>query len=46
MFSNAADFSNMFNNRAANMRISKVQHKAFIDVNEIGCEAAAASGKL
>lgn len=46
MFSNAADFTNMFHNRAGSMRISKVQHKAFIDVNEIGCEAAAASGKL
>ncbi|XP_061395783.1 serine protease inhibitor 42Dd-like [Musca vetustissima] len=43
MFSNAADFTNIFHNRAGNMRISKVQHKAFIDVNEIGCEAAAAS---
>ncbi|XP_013104863.1 serine protease inhibitor 42Dd [Stomoxys calcitrans] len=43
MFSNAADFSSMFHNRAGSMRISKVQHKAFIDVNEIGCEAAAAS---
>lgn len=46
MFSSAADFSSIFHNRAGNMRISKVQHKAFIDVNEIGCEAAAASGKL
>lgn len=45
MFSNTADFSNMFDKRASNMHISQVQHKAFIDVNEIGCEAAAASGK-
>lgn len=45
MFSNSADFSNMFDQRASNMHISQVQHKAFIDVNEIGCEAAAASGK-
>ncbi|XP_037825444.1 serine protease inhibitor 42Dd-like [Lucilia sericata] len=43
MFSNSADFSNMFDKRAPNMHISQVQHKAFIDVNEIGCEAAAAS---
>ena len=43
MFSDAADFSNIFKESPVNSRISKVQHKAFIDVNEIGCEAAAAS---
>ncbi|XP_037930237.1 serine protease inhibitor 42Dd-like [Teleopsis dalmanni] len=43
MFSGAADFSSIFQHSPINTRISQVQHKAFIDVNEIGCEAAAAS---
>lgn len=46
MFTDAADFSNLFENAPINMRISKLQHKSFIDVNEIGCEAAGASGML
>ncbi|XP_053962661.1 serine protease inhibitor 42Dd [Anastrepha ludens] len=43
MFTDEADFSNMFHNSPISTRVSRVQHKAFIDVNEIGCEAAAAS---
>ncbi|XP_022232379.2 LOW QUALITY PROTEIN: serine protease inhibitor 42Dd [Drosophila obscura] len=43
MFSDAADFSNIFEDSPIGTRITKVQHKTFIDVNEIGCEAAGAS---
>ncbi|XP_023037971.1 serine protease inhibitor 42Dd [Drosophila willistoni] len=43
MFSGAADFSNLFDQSPIGTRISKVQHKTFIDVNEIGCEAAGIS---
>jgi len=46
MFSDAADFSNIFQDSPIGTRITKVQHKTFIDVNEIGCEAAGASCKL
>ncbi|EDW31470.1 GL11156 [Drosophila persimilis] len=43
MFSDSADFSNIFEDSPIGTRISKVQHKTFIDVNEIGCEAAGVS---
>ncbi|KAH8415825.1 hypothetical protein KR222_001519, partial [Zaprionus bogoriensis] len=43
MFSDAADFSNIFDESPIGTRITKVQHKTFIDVNEIGCEAAGVS---
>ncbi|XP_011178835.1 serine protease inhibitor 42Dd [Zeugodacus cucurbitae] len=43
MFTDEADFSNIFHESPISTRVSRVQHKAFIDVNEIGCEAAAAS---
>ncbi|XP_017093367.2 serine protease inhibitor 42Dd [Drosophila bipectinata] len=43
MFSDAADFSNIFQDSPIGTRITKVQHKTFIDVNEIGCEAAGVS---
>ncbi|XP_037715093.1 serine protease inhibitor 42Dd [Drosophila subpulchrella] len=43
MFSDAADFSNIFQDSPIGTRISKFQHKTFIDVNEIGCEAAGVS---
>jgi len=45
MFSDAADFSNIFQDSPIGTRISKFQHKTFIDVNEIGCEAAGVSCK-
>lgn len=43
MFSDAADFSNIFDESPIGTRITQVQHKTFIDVNEIGCEAAGIS---
>ncbi|XP_017475807.1 PREDICTED: leukocyte elastase inhibitor-like [Rhagoletis zephyria] len=42
MFSDAADFSGLFAESQA-QRIDEVKHKAFLDVNEAGSEAAAAT---
>lgn len=44
MFEDSADFSGIFETSNP-MKVSKVLHKAFIDINEHGCEAAAATCK-
>ncbi|WP_026463549.1 serpin family protein [Adhaeribacter aquaticus] len=42
-FSISADFSRMIEGKAGGLAISEVKHKTFVDVNEEGTEAAAAT---
>jgi serpin B len=45
MFSESAEFDDLLE-QDVSMKVSKAIHKAFIEVNEEGAEAAAATGKL
>lgn len=45
MFSDSANFTGLLQTNEP-IQISDVVHKAFIDVNEEGAEAAAATGKF
>jgi serpin B len=45
-FSDAADFYGMVEKKESGLKISKVIHKAFIDVSEKGTEAAAATAVM
>ncbi|KAL7017863.1 hypothetical protein ACKWTF_010549 [Chironomus riparius] len=45
MFSNEAEFNNLLE-QPEDLKVSEVVHKAFIEVNEEGAEAAAATGKI
>ncbi|XP_054089075.1 serine protease inhibitor 42Dd isoform X1 [Zeugodacus cucurbitae] len=43
MFSESADFSSLFAAQSPKQKVDDVKHKAFLDVNEAGSEAAAAT---
>ena len=45
MFSDQAEFNGLLE-QAEDLKVSEVVHKAFIEVNEEGAEAAAATGKI
>lgn len=45
MFSHSAEFENLLE-QSEPLMVSEVIHKAFIEVNEEGAEAAAATGRI
>ncbi|VVC37411.1 Serpin domain [Cinara cedri] len=44
MFTSKADFSKMSSSGRSNLKVDKIQHKSYVDVNEEGTEAAAVTG--
>lgn len=45
MFTLGADFSKMSSSGTRNLKVDNVRHKTFVDVDEMGTEAAGVSGK-
>lgn len=45
MFTTAADFSAMSSSGTGKLKVDNIKHKSFVDVNELGTEAAGVSGK-
>lgn len=45
MFEESADFSGIFKSNKP-LKVTTMSHKAFINVNEYGCEAAASTRKI
>lgn len=44
MFEDSADFSGIFKSNKP-LKVTSISHKAFININEYGCEAAASTRK-
>lgn len=45
MFTSNADFSKMCSSGAGKLKVDKILHKSYIDVNVDGTEAAAVTGE-
>lgn len=46
IFSDTADLSNIFEGSISDSKVTKVQHKTFINLNEVGCEATGTTCKF